>query len=143
MITSHQVKSIQSSWALVAPISEQAAALFYNRLFELDPSLRELFKSDLTEQGKKLMQMLAVVVHGLANPDRLLPGVRGLGARHVEYGVEDSQYETVGTALLWTLEQGLGKAFTAEVKEAWTAAYTVLANEMKKGAHEAVVMAAA
>ena len=131
------------SWAMVAPISEQAAALFYGRLFELDPSLRALFKSDLKDQGKKLMHMLAMVVHGLANLESLLPAVKNLGARHVDYGVEDSHYNTVGAALLWTLEQGLGKGFTPEVKDAWATAYGALAATMKNAAHNAVVLAAA
>ena len=143
MITSQQVKLVQTSWAMVAPISEQAAALFYGRLFELDPRLRALFKSDLKEQGKKLMQMMGMVVHGLANLESLLPAVKNLGARHVRYGVEDSHYDTVGAALLWTLEQGLGQGFTPEVKEAWAAAYGALAITMKNAAHNAVVMAAA
>jgi hemoglobin-like flavoprotein len=142
-MTTHQVKLVQSSWALIAPIAEQAAALFYGRLFELDPSLRHMFKADLKEQGKKLMQMLGMVVHGLTNLDRLLPAVRDLGTRHGNYGVADSHYDTVGAALLWTLGQGLGNQFTAEVKEAWTAAYTALATTMKKAAHDAVVLAAA
>ena len=142
-MTTHQVKLVQSSWALVAPIGEQAAALFYGRLFELDPSLKHLFKSDLKEQGKKLMQMLGMVVHGLTNLERLLPAVRDLGQRHGSYGVADSHYDTVGAALLWTLEQGLGNHFTQEVKEAWTAAYTALATTMKNAAQEGTALAAA
>jgi hemoglobin-like flavoprotein len=143
MITSQQVKLVQMSWAMVAPISEQAAALFYGRLFELDPSLQGLFRSDLKEQGKKLMQMMGMVVHGLANLESLLPAVKNLGARHVDYGVEDSHYDTVGAALLWTLEQGLGKGFTPEVGEAWAAAYSALATVMKNAAHNAAELAAA
>ena len=128
---------------MVAPISEQAAVLFYGRLFELDPNLRALFKSNLKDQGKKLMHMLGMVVHGLANLESLLPAVKNLGARHVDYGVEDSHYDTVGAALLWTLEQGLGKGFTPEVKDAWATAYGALAATMKNAAHRAVVLAAA
>lgn len=142
-MTTHQVKLVQSSWALVAPIAEQAAALFYGRLFELDPNLKHLFKSDLKEQGKKLMQMLGMVVHGLTNLDRLLPAVRDLGQRHGNYGVADSHYDTVGAALLWTLEQGLGNHFTVEVKEAWTTAYTALATTMKKAAQDGTALATA
>lgn len=143
MITTHQVKLVQSSWDLVAPIAPQAAELFYGRLFELDPSLRELFKADLKDQGKKLMQMLGMVVRGLTNLERLLPTVQDLGKRHGNYGVADSHYDTVGAALLWTLEQGLGKNLTSEVREAWTAAYVMLASTMKAAAGPGVSMAAA
>jgi hemoglobin-like flavoprotein len=121
----------------VLPISETAAALFYTRLFELDPSLRPMFRADLKEQGKKLMDMIAVVVVNLRNLDRVVMGVQALGARHAGYGVRDEHYGTVGAALLWTLEQGLGDAFTEDVREAWTAAYTLLATTMKEAAAEA------
>jgi hemoglobin-like flavoprotein len=93
-----------------------------------------MFKSDIKEQGKKLMQMITAAVRGLNDLNRLVPVVEDLGRRHVGYGVADRHYDTVGTALLWTLEQGLGSAFTAEVKEAWTAVYTVLATTMKNAA---------
>lgn len=141
-MTTKQVELVQSSWALVAPIAGQAAALFYGRLFELDSSLRQLFKSDLKDQGKKLMQMLGMVVSGLTNLERLLPAVRDLGKRHGNYGVADSHYDTVGAALLWTLEQGLGNQFTPEIKDAWAAAYSTLATTMKKAAPKAIVPAA-
>jgi hemoglobin-like flavoprotein len=134
MMNPEQVRLIQTSWAMVAPISDQAAALFYGRLFELDPELKPLFKSDITEQGKKLMQMLGMVVHGLTNLERLVPAVQGLGRRHVGYGVNDSHYEKVGAALLWTLEKGLGNGFTPDVRSAWTTAYGVLATTMKDAA---------
>jgi len=126
---------------MVAPIAEQAAELFYNRLFELDPNLRALFKeTDLKEQGRKLMGMLAMVVNGLDRFDTLRPSVEGLGRRHVEYYVRPEDYNTVGSALLWTLEQGLGPAFTPEVKEAWTSAYEALSSVMKH-AHASAIAA--
>src|SRR5262249_54474334 len=128
---------VQETFAQVAPISEQAAALFYGRLFELDPTLRPLFKIDIREQGKKLMQMIAVAVSKLDKLDELVPAVEALGRRHAGYGVQDAHYDTVGTALLWTLEQGLGPAFTPEVKSAWTAVYGVLAATMKTAAKSA------
>jgi hemoglobin-like flavoprotein len=130
-MTLEEVKLVQTSWAMVAPISDQAAALFYGRLFEIDPQLKLLFKSDINEQGKKLMQMIGMVVHGLANFERLLPAVQDLGRRHTRYGVDDSHYEMVASALLWTLEKGLGNGFTPEVRSAWTSAYTALAKTMK------------
>ena len=132
-----QIALVQSSFTRVAPIAETAAELFYQRLFELDPSLRPMFRGDMKDQGKKLMAMLGSVVGGLRHLDRLVPGVRALGARHVDYGVRDEHYDTVGAALLWTLDQGLGDAFTDEVCDAWTAAYTLLATTMKDAAAEA------
>ncbi|MFL5542728.1 MAG: globin family protein, partial [Longimicrobiaceae bacterium] len=107
---------------------------FYGRLFELDPSLRPMFRGDLEEQGKKLMQMITVVVRGLDRLDQLVPAVEALGRRHAGYGVRDSHFDTVAAALLWTLGQGLGDAFTAPVKAAWTEAYTLLATVMKRAA---------
>lgn len=129
-----QRKLVQESFAKVAPIADQAAALFYHRLFELDPSLKGLFIGDMQEQGRKLMAMIGVAVNGLDNLDHLVPAVQDLGRRHAGYGVEDSHYDMVATALLWTLRQGLGDAFTKETEEAWTAVYTVLATTMKRAA---------
>ncbi len=128
---------MQQTFAQVAPIAPTAATLFYGRLFDLDPSLRRLFKHDLEEQKRKLMQMLAVAVRGLDEPEALTPAVRALGARHLGYGVEAAHYATVGAALLWTLEQGLGEAFTGEVRDAWAAVYGLLAGLMQQAAAEA------
>lgn len=125
---------VRESWARVEPIADVAAGLFYGRLFELDPSLRPLFKGDITEQGKKLMQTLAVVVRGLDKLDDLLPAVEALGRRHGGYGVRDEHYATVASALLWTLEKGLGEHYTPEVRDAWTEAYTLLATVMQRAA---------
>lgn len=135
----YQIKLIQQSFAAVEPIADQAAALFYNRLFELDPSLRAMFKGDLAVQGKKLMMMLKAVVNGLSQLESILPAVKALGSRHSGYGVEDAHYDTVGEALLWTLDQGLGDAFTPEVEEAWVTAYTLLATTMKEAMVDEVV----
>ena len=133
-MTTEQIRLVQTSFAQVAPIAPQAAALFYGRLFELDPGLRPLFKSDLTDQGRKLMQMIGVAVNGLTRLDDIVPAVKQLGVRHATYGVKDEHYDTVGAALLWTLGQGLGDGFTPEVSEAWTEAYTLLASTMKTAA---------
>jgi hemoglobin-like flavoprotein len=121
---------------MVVPIADTAAALFYGKLFELDPALKPLFTSDLREQGKKLMQMITVAVRGLGNLDALVPAVQELGRRHVAYGVKREHYDTVGTALLWTLEQGLGAAFTPEVRDAWATVYGLLATTMQAAADE-------
>jgi hemoglobin-like flavoprotein len=136
-MNSRQIELVQSSFAQVVPIADTAAALFYGRLFELDPSLRPMFRGDLKEQGKKLMDMIRAVVGNLRTLDRIVPGIRALGSRHAGYGVRDEHYDTVGNALLWTLGQGLGEAFTQETREAWTAAYAVLSGTMKDAADEA------
>jgi len=135
-MTPQQIELVRTSFAQVAPIAGPAAKLFYSRLFELDPSLRPLFKSDLEEQGNKLMTMIGGVVDMLDQPDKLLPLAQNLGRRHAAYGVEDSHYETVGAALLWTLEKGLGTAFTLEVEQAWAAAYGLLSTTMRTAASE-------
>ena len=136
-MTPAEITLVRDSFQKVAPIAPQAAVLFYGRLFELDPSLRPLFTGDMTEQGKKLMATLALAVAALDRPDQLLPVVRQLGVRHVAYGVRDDHYDTVGQALVTTLAQGLGDAFTDEVKAAWIAAYTLIAATMQEGARAA------
>lgn len=132
-----EIKLVQSTFQKVVPIAEDAAAMFYARLFELNPKLKTLFKGDMVGQGKKLMAMLATAVNGLDHLDEIVPAVRNLGVRHVDYGVSTQDYDTVGEALLWTLEQGLGDAFTPEVKTAWTEAYVLLATTMKDAAQAA------
>lgn len=134
MVTLTQIELVQSTFAIIAPIADDAAALFYRRLFEIDPSLQPMFKGDMTEQRRKLMQMLTAAVKGLPRLDRLVPVVEDLGRRHAGYGVSEAHYDTVGAALLWTLEKGLGSAFTPDVKEAWTTVYSVLASTMKNAA---------
>jgi len=136
MLTPKQIELVQGTWEQVVPISDQAATLFYGRLFELDPQLKPLFSTDIKEQGKKLMTMITAAVRGLNDLGKLVPVVQDLGRRHVGYGVTDSHYDTVGSALIWTLDKGLGPAFTPEVKESWVAVYTVLATTMKDAANE-------
>lgn len=133
-MTPKQIHLVQSSFQKVLPISETAADLFYGKLFELDPSLRALFKGDMKEQGRKLMDMLNVLVQGLDKIQTILGAVQKLGKSHVAYGVQNKHYETVGTALLWTLEQGLGKDFTAETKQAWVETYKLVAGAMQDAA---------
>ena len=129
-MTPDQVKLVQQSFARVAPISDSAAVLFYDRLFEIAPSVRALFPADMTEQRKKLMATLAVVVGGLTNLEAILPAASALAKRHVNYGAKAEHYPVVGGALLWTLEKGLGEAWTSDVAEAWTAAYGTLSGYM-------------
>lgn len=135
-ISAAQKHLVQSSFALVEPIAEQAAEIFYNRLFELDPSLKPLFKSDIKSQGKKLMSTLKVAVKSLDNLDALVPVLQQLAERHVDYGVTEQHYHTVGQALLDTLQAGLGEGFTQEVKAAWTAVYTLVAQVMTEHVRE-------
>lgn len=125
---------VQESFAKVAPIAEQVAALFYRNLFDRDPTLKNLFRGDMVAQGRKLMQMIAAAVNGLDRLDGLLPVVRDLGRRNVEYGVLPHHYDTVGAALIATLAAGLGPAFTPEVRQAWLAVYGLLATTMKEAA---------
>ena len=139
MLTQHQKMLVQESFAVVLPIADDVAVLFYRRLFELDPSLRQMFRGDMAAQRRKLMQMIGTVVEGLFEIEELLPDVEDLGRRHVAYGVEDRHYDTVAAALLWTLEKGLGAAFTPDVREAWVAVYGLLAGTMKRAANEALV----
>lgn len=131
-----EVKTLQKSFSLVEPIAETAASMFYTRLFELDPSLRPLFKADLKTQGEKLMSTLKLVVVGLDNPEKVIPAVQSLGKRHAGYGVQSEHYATVGAALLWTLEKGLGDAYTPEVDSAWKSAFTLLSGLMLEAAGE-------
>jgi hemoglobin-like flavoprotein len=131
-----QIDLVQKSFADVKPIAATAAELFYSRLFTLDPGLRPMFKGDIARQGQMLMSMIGAAVAGLKNLETLAPVVRQLGARHAGYGVRTEHYATVGSALLWTLEQGLGAKFTPAVREAWAAAYDLLSEVMQLGALE-------
>jgi nitric oxide dioxygenase len=139
-MTPEQKSLVQQSFGAVAPIAETAAALFYGRLFELDPSLRPLFHGDMATQGRHLMATLAVAVRGLDELATLVPIVQTLGRRHAAYGVRDEHYATVGEALLWTLEQGLGERFTPAVRDAWAAVYHLLASTMQDAAGQAAVV---
>ena len=129
-MTPDQVRLVQDSFAKVAPISEQAAVMFYDRLFEVAPAVKSMFPADMTEQRKKLMATLAVVVNGLGDLQSILPAASALAIRHVGYGARAEHYPVVGAALLWTLEKGLGEAWTPDVAAAWTAAYGTLSGFM-------------
>jgi len=133
-MTLQQIALVQESWNRVLALSDAAAQLFYARLFALDPSLAPMFHGDMREQGRKLVAMISVAVQGLARIETLAPVIEALGRRHAGYGVRDHHYATVAEALLWTLEQALGKAFTAETKQAWTVAYGLLATTMRGAA---------
>lgn len=129
-MTPNQIDLIQASFEKVAPNAELAARMFYGRLFEIAPSVKPMFKGDMTEQGRKLMSALTLVVNGLTNLDTVVPVAKALATKHVSYGVTAAHYQPVGEALIWTLEQALGDDLSKDAREAWLAAYTLLAQVM-------------
>jgi hemoglobin-like flavoprotein len=134
-MTPTEIDLIRASWSSVEPIADTAAGLFYGRLFELDPAIERLFRrTDMAAQRKILMQTLTVVVKSLDKLDQLVPAVQALGRRHAGYGVREEHYATVGAALLWTLQHGLGDSFTPPVRAAWAEAYGILASVMIEAA---------
>jgi hemoglobin-like flavoprotein len=141
--TEKDISLVVKTFDQVVPIAGLAADLFYDRLFQIAPHLRAMFPTDMRDQKRKLFVMLATAVQGLPDLDRLVPQVKALGARHANYGVKAEHYGLVADALLWTLETGLGKAFSAEVRLAWTRVYMLLAATMQTGAREAAAMQAA
>src|SRR5262245_47410679 len=143
MLTVDNIGLVRTSFARIVPIQEAAADLFYDRLFKIAPELRPLFPSDLREQKRKLMQMIAAAVGGLNDLDKIAPAVKALGARHSGYGVTAAHYRIVGEALLWTLEQGLGRESTPEVRSAWAKVYGILSATMQAGAAETADLRAA
>ena len=134
-ITKQQKKLVQASFKKVEPISDQAAEIFYNKLFEFDPSLRRMFKSDLSEQGKKLMATLKIAIKSLDDLNALVPVLQNLAAKHIDYGVSVEDYTTVGNSLIFGLKTGFGDEFTPELKEAWIEVYTTIANVMRSNAY--------
>jgi hemoglobin-like flavoprotein len=134
-MTPEKIALVRISWQQVLPISDSAAKLFYGQLFELDPSLRSLFKGDMVEQGRKLMAMINTVVISLDQLGPILGTIEDMGRRHVAYGVTEAHYDTVGSALIWTLGKGLGEQFTPAVEDAWAEAYNTLASAMKQAAY--------
>jgi hemoglobin-like flavoprotein len=136
-LSDEQVKLVKANWNAVKPIKETAAGLFYDKLFELDPSIREMFNDDISIQKKALMATISFAVATLNHPDKLIPAVQELGSRHGRYGVTAAHYGTVAQALLWTLEQGLGDAWTPEAKTAWTEVYGILSSTMLEAAAKA------
>jgi nitric oxide dioxygenase len=138
-MTPEEIDAVQRSWRQVLPMADAAARLFYGRLFALNPSLRRMFRGDIEQQGRKLMETLSYVVDNLGRLPELLPAVQALGRRHAAYGVREEHYTAVEAALLWTLEQGLGESFTPAVRAAWSRAYTLLASAMQQAAERRLV----
>lgn len=132
-MTSKQIQIVEEGIELLQPIAMDAARLFYGKLFELDPSLRHMFRGDMDEQGRLLMNMLTAAARSLRRFDQLAPSIEAMGRRHACYGVRDEHYDTVATALVWTLEQGFGEAFTVEVRDAWVAMYVMITGVMRNG----------
>ncbi|MEM7132374.1 MAG: globin family protein [Chloroflexota bacterium] len=131
-LSSEQKQLVQQSFAQILPIAEQVSALFYDRLFQLDPDLRPLFQSDIEEQQKKFIETLEIAVQALNNLQVLVPVLQRLAIRHVDYGARNEHYDTVGNALIWALEQGLGDHFTEEVRDSWSAVYDLISSVMTK-----------
>jgi len=140
-MTPQQVSQVQTSFIKIAPIADLAAALFYGRLFEMAPETRALFCGDLDRQGRKLIAALATVVNSIGDFEAIAPVARDLAKRHLAYGVAPEHYAVVGSALLWTLEQGLGDEFTPALRAAWEAAYSALSEMMIASAYPASLQA--
>jgi hemoglobin-like flavoprotein len=136
-ITPAQVELVQSSFQHVLPIADVAGLLFYERIFTMAPEARALFGDDIALQASRTMAAVKTAVNGLDNLDQIAPFLVRLGARHVRYGVQPEHFDLVGGALLWTLEQGLGDAFTPEVHDAWSAAFGLIARAMLIGMEQA------
>ena len=132
----YQKLLVQKSFQQIVPIADQAAQLFYGHLFRLDPSLRPLFKGDMAQQGLKLMNTLQYAVASLDDVEKIIPALQSLGRNHVQYGVQDAHYATVGEALIWALDKGLGEQFTDDVRNAWLETYRLLSSVMREAARE-------
>jgi len=137
-MTNQQILLVQDSWKLVNPIKETAGRLFYMRLFDETPALKQLFKGDTSGQVKKLMTMLTLIVNNLSRLEQIVPAAQKLAVKHIDYGVEIAYYPKVGSALLWTLEQGLGEAWNEDLKSAWQTAYGTLSRVMIEAHQKAV-----
>lgn len=136
-LSAEQIRLIRQTFAMVEPIADDAARLFYDRLFEIAPETRAMFKGDMKAQGRKLMSALKTLVGGLNRADSVIQVLGALGRRHRDYGVTAEQYDAVGAALLWALAKGLGSAFTTEVENAWAGLYAIAANQMQYAASQA------
>ena len=130
-MTPRQIRTVQSTWVKILLLKDRAPQLFYEKLFETDPSLRELFRGDMRQQSAKLMQVMDAAVNGLSRLERIVRLIQELGIRHVDYGVKDADYKTVGAALIRTLQQGLGDGFTPAVRDSWFSCCALVSAEMK------------
>lgn len=135
-MTPQQIALVRKSWSLAEPMGDTITTLFYGRLFELEPSIRNLFRHDMIEQGRNLRLMLSMVTAGLTQPEEMKPALSACGRRHLNYRIESRHYDLVRTALLWTLEQTLREHFTSETREAWQTLYDFMADTMKDAVAE-------
>lgn len=135
-MTPQQKQIVKDTWSAVIPIQEQAAAMFYERLFSEHPEVKPLFKGDMQEQGEKLMNMLDQAVNSLDDIESVTKPLKEAGAAHKEYGVQEADYGKVGACLLWTLEQGLGEAYNPSVEDAWSTTYDTLSSVMIEGSRD-------
>ena len=133
-MTPEQIHLVKDSWAKLLPVQEDAAEIFYHRLFDIHPEVKPYFKGNMKEQGKKLITMIDTTVSSLDNLDALMKPLKQSGKAHEGYDVKPEDYDKVSDALLWTLEKELGDDFTAETSEAWAVAYTVISSVMIDGA---------
>ena len=136
----YQKQLVQNSFREVVPIADQAAALFYNRLFTLNPALRSLFSGNISQQGLKFMNTLKLAISGLDDLEKIIPALQQLGRSHANFGVEDAHYAMVGEALIWALEQSLGDTFTEEIWDAWAETYRLLSTVMREAAREITII---
>jgi hemoglobin-like flavoprotein len=136
-MTAEQVKLVQITFEEVKPVSAAAAQLFYSRLFQLRPSLRQLFQADIQSQRQKLMQSLTVIVGSLEQPDRLAQAVQSMAQSHVRFHLQDEDYRVFGEALFWTIGQALGPSWTPSVREAWEAVYRLISSAMRAASSQA------
>src|SRR5512141_1324271 len=137
-MNAQHIQLVQESFAKVRPIADQAAETFYQRLFEIAPEYRSMFKHDMKKQGAMLISTLGLAVGSLNNLEAILPAVRSLGQRHAGYGITAEHYQPVAEAFLWTLDHYLGEAFTPKLKDAWVEAYLTLAGAMIEAANAVV-----
>lgn len=135
-MTTDEIFLLKSSFQKFSPIAEQATGLFYARLFELDPTLRDFFHGDRAERGSRLLRTIGQAINGVERLDRLVPAARQLGLRQASYQVKEKHYDTIGEALLWTLAKSLGADFTQETRAAWGKTYWLLAETMRAGARD-------
>ena len=135
-MTPKQIELVENSWDFIIANTTEAGLIFYNKLFELDPSLRELFKGDIKSQSQKLISLITFAVHKLNSLDEIMADVRALGVRHNKYRVKQEHYAIVAHALLWTLEKALGNQWTEDLKAAWVTLYTVLSKTMIEAAQQ-------
>jgi len=133
-MTPKQIDLVKKSWDLVLPLASTAGPLFYQKLFELDPALKHLFNKPIDQQVNKLFAALTFAIKGLDDITLIVATVEALGIKHLDYGIKDKDYETVGTALMWTLDKALGDSYTEELEAAYIAVYTALANIMNDAA---------